>query len=175
MTAITRRDNIEIVDEYVPGMENCYMVSTPNTVGTRESRRLRGRYRLTRDDVVSQRRFPDSIGYGSFFIDIHGTSGPGMDRKEWNPPSGFNYQIPYRILVPEAVDGLLVAGRCASCDHEALGSLRVMPQCGVMGEAAGTAAALSLDAGVAVGEVDISRLQAMLRERGCIVDDGDLA
>jgi hypothetical protein len=175
MTAITRRDNIEIVDEYVPGMENCYMVSTPNTVGTRESRRLRGRYRLTRDDVVSQRRFPDSIGYGSFFIDIHGTSGPGMDRKEWNPPSGFNYQIPYRILVPEAVDGLLVAGRCASCDHEALGSLRVMPQCGVMGEAAGTAAALSLDAGVPVGEVDVRRLQTMLRERGGIVEDADLA
>ncbi len=165
---------IEVFRKYVPGMENCYMVATPNTVGIRESRRIRGDYTLTRDDVISQRHFPDSIGYGSFFIDIHGTTGPGMDTKVWRPPKDFRYQIPYRILAPQAVDNLLVAGRCVSCDHEALGSLRVMPQCGVMGQAAGVASALSLKAHVSPRQLDIQVLQAELRRQDCILDEDDI-
>ncbi|MBM4046090.1 MAG: FAD-dependent oxidoreductase, partial [Planctomycetes bacterium] len=162
---------IQVYRKYIPGMEGCYMVSTPNTVGVRESRRIRGEYTLTRDDVMSQRRFPDSIGYGSFFIDIHSVSGPGMDGKTWRPPKDFRYQIPYRILVPKDVDNLLVAGRCASCDHEALGSLRVMPQCGVMGQAAGAASALSLRQAVPPREINVGSLQAELRRQGCILDE----
>jgi hypothetical protein len=167
-------ESIEVFRKVVPGMENCYMVSTPNVVGTRESRRITGEYVLTRDDIVSSRTFADSIGYGSFFIDIHGTTGPGMDRKTWRPPKGFHYQIPYRILVPVGVDNLLVAGRCASCDHEALGSLRVMPQCGVMGQAAGVAAALSIRAGVTPRNLDPAALRSELRRQGCIIDEDDI-
>ncbi|MBM4081952.1 MAG: FAD-dependent oxidoreductase, partial [Planctomycetes bacterium] len=77
---------IQVYRKYIPGMEGCHMVSTPNTVGVRESRRIRGEYTLTRDDVMDRRPFPDSIGYGSFFIDIHSVSGPGMDGKTWRPP-----------------------------------------------------------------------------------------
>jgi len=167
-------ETIRVYRKYVPGMERCYMVSTPNTVGIRESRRIRGEYTLTREDVVGARRFDDSIGYGSFFIDVHGTSGPGMDRKTWRPPKDFRYQIPYRILVPKGVENLLVAGRCASCDHEALGSLRVMPQCGVMGQAAGTASVLSVREDYAPRGIDVGRLQEVLREEGCILDEGDI-
>lgn len=168
-------ETIEVYRKYVPGMENAYMVSTPNTVGIRESRRVHGEYTLTRGDVVDQRAFEDTIGYGAFFIDIHGTTGPGMDEKTWRPPKGFRYGIPYRILVPRDVDGLLVAGRCASADHEALGSLRVMPQCGVMGQAAGVAAVMSLRDGVPPREVDIGKLQGELRQQGCILDEEDIA
>ena len=167
-------ETIEVYRRYVPGMENCYMVSTPNTVGIRESRRIAGEYTLTRDDVVGQRRFADSIGYGSFFIDIHGTKGPGMDTKEWRPEAGFCYQIPYRILVPETLDNLLVAGRCVSCDHEALGSIRVMPQCGVTGQAAGVASVLSLRTDAAPRSVDVAALQNELRVQECIVSDDDV-
>jgi hypothetical protein len=167
-------ESIDVFRKYVPGMEACYMVSTPNTVGLRESRRVRGEYTLTRDDVVSAARFKDSIGYGSFFIDIHNTKGPGMDEKTWRPPAGFKYQIPYRILVPRGVDNLLVAGRCASCDHEALGSLRVMPQCGVMGQAAGAASAISLRDGVSPRAVDVNALQRDLKTARCILDEGDV-
>lgn len=167
-------ETIEVYRKYVPGMEKCYMVSTPNTVGLRESRRIHGRYTLTREDVVEGRDFDDSIGYGSFFIDIHNVSGPGMDGKTWQPGKGFKYQIPYRILVPKDVDNLLVAGRCASSSHEALGSLRVMPQCGVMGDAAGTAAVLSLEADVSPGDVDVGELQVKLKAAGCIVDEEDI-
>jgi len=165
---------IAVFRKYVPGMENCYMVSTPNTVGIRESRRIVGEHCLTKDEVVNWSTFDDSIGYGSFFIDIHNTGGPGMDEKTWRPPRGFKYQIPYRILVPRDVDNLLVAGRCASCDHEALGSLRVMPQCGVMGEAAGTASALSLERDVTPRKLDVAVLQAQLRRQGCILDENDI-
>ena len=168
-------ESILVYRKYVPGMENCYMISTPNTIGIRESRRIRGEYVLTKDDVLGQRTFPDTIGYGSFFIDIHNVAGPGMDQKTVRPDPGFKYQIPYRILVPRTIDNLLVAGRCASCTHEALGSLRVMPQCGVMGEAAGAAAALSIQRGVSPRALTVELLQAQLRRQGCILDEADIA
>ena len=135
---------------------------------------MAGDYTLTRDDLVEQRHWADTVGYGSFFIDIHNTQGPGMDRKTWEPPPGFKYAIPYRILLPRGIENLLVAGRCASCTHEALGSLRVMPQCGVMGEAAGTAAVLSLERDAAPRGLDPARLQAQLRAQGCLLDERDI-
>ncbi len=168
-------ETIEVYRKYVPGMENCYMISTPNTVGIRESRRIRGVYTLNEEDVKRQAVFEDSIGYGNFFIDIHGTTAHGMDDKTWYPPAGFKYQIPYRILVPEKIDGILVAGRCASCTHVALGSLRVMPQCGVMGQAAANAACLAISEGVAPRAVDAGKLQSALRAQDCIIDETDIA
>lgn len=168
-------ETIDVFRKYVPGMENCYMISTPNTVGTRESRRIHGKYTLTVDDVKAEAQFDDAIGYGSFFVDIHGTSGPGMDKKTWWPPSGFKYQIPYGIIVTKDIDNLFVAGRCASASHEALGSLRVMPQCGVMGEAAGTAAAISIKNNVTPENIDVKELQRVLKKNNCIVDEEDIA
>ena len=166
--------SIEVFRKYVPGMENCYMISTPNTVGIRESRRTLGDYVLNEDDVKGQRQFEDSICYGSFFVDIHCIDGAGMDETTWRPPKGFKYQIPYRILVPSAAENLLTAGRCVSCTHIALGSLRVMVQCMGMGEAAGTAAALSLTDSVTPRALDVSSLQAQLRRQGCIIDEADI-
>ena len=168
-------ETVEVYRRYVRGMEDCYMISTPTTIGVRESRRVHGDYTMTREDVVARREFDDSIGYGSFFIDIHNVSGPGMDERSYRPEPGFRYQIPYRVLVPRDVDNLLMAGRCVSCTHEALGSLRVMPQCGVMGQAAGTAAALSVEADVDPRRVDAGELQRLLREQGCVVSAEDVA
>lgn len=169
-------ETIDVYRKYVPGMEQCYMVSTPNSIGIRESRRVMGDYVLTGDDVKSQRDFDDNICYGSFFVDIHCIDGPGMDPTVWHPPTGFKYQIPYRILVPEAgVENLLTAGRCVSCTHIALGSIRVMAQCIGMGEAAGTAAALSVEKGVTPRNIDIAELQARLRSQGCILSEDDIS
>ena len=165
---------LEVYRRYVPGMEKAYLVSTPCTVGTRESRRIVGEYRLTREDLVAEREFPDSIGYGSFFIDIHNPDGPGMDAKTWRPAKGFKYQVPYRILVPRTVEDLLVAGRCVSVTHEALGSLRVMPQCAVMGEAAGVAAAQAAGGGPPPRRADLAALQAQLRRQGAILEAADI-
>ena len=167
-------ETIDVYRKYVPGMENCYMISTPNTIGIRESRRIHGIYQLTREDVVNAQYFDDSIGYGSFFIDIHNRTGPGMDDNQvWRPKPGFRYQVPYRILVPRDVDNLLVAGRCVSSTQDAMGSLRVMPQAGVMGEAAGTAAVLAIKSNRTPATVDIKELQRSLKEAGAIVHDED--
>ena len=167
-------ETIDVYRKYIPGMESCYMVSTPNTVGVRESRRIHTDHILTRDEVVEQATFPDSIGYGSFYIDIHNTSGPGMDPRTYYPPDGFKYQIPWRICRARGVSNLQVAGRCAGADHEALGSLRVMPQCGVMGQAAGVAAALAVRLGCALREVPVEALQDELRGQACILDEDDI-
>jgi hypothetical protein len=167
--------SVDVYRKYVPGMENCYMVSTPNTVGLRESRRIVGEVVLTEDDMKAQRAWDDSIGHGSFFIDIHHIDGPGMDHTTWRPDKGFRYQIPYRILVPQGVENVLVAGRCVSVTHVALGSIRVMVQCALTGEAAGAAAALSLSAGVTPRAVDVPALQADLRAHDGILDEDDIA
>ena len=131
-------ETIAVYRKYVPGMEKCHMVSTPNTIGIRESRRILGEYLITEDDVRDQRGFDDAICYGSFFVDIHCVDGPGMDPTVWHPPAGFKYQIPYRALTPRKIDSLLVAGRCVSCTHIALGSIRVMVPCLAMGEGRGS-------------------------------------
>jgi len=165
---------IPVFRKYVRGMENCHIVSTPNTVGIRESRRIMADTVLTEHDMKARREWPDSIGYGSFFIDIHHIDGPGMDGTTWRPEPGFRYQIPYRILVPRGIDNLLTAGRCVSVTHVALGSIRVMVQCMVTGQAAGTAAAISIDDGVPPREVDVAKLQARLRKAGCVVDEEDV-
>lgn len=167
-------ETIAVYRKYVPGLENCYMLSTPNTIGLRESRRILGEHLLTKEDVLGMKTFEDSIGYGSFFIDIHNCSGVGMDKKTVRPDPGFKYQIPYRILVPKTIDNLLVAGRCASCTHEALGSLRVMPQCGVMGQAAGVASVLSLRANVPPRHLNVKTLQAELQRQDCILTESDI-
>ncbi|MFA6568268.1 MAG: FAD-dependent oxidoreductase [Victivallales bacterium] len=167
-------ESIAVFRKYVCGLENCHMISTPSTIGTRESRRITGEYVLTKEDVLGMKDFEDSIGYGSFFIDIHNCSGIGMDQKTVRPAPGLKYQIPYRIIVPQKIDNLLVAGRCASCTHEALGSLRVMPQCGVMGQAAGVASVISLRDNVTPRKVNIKKLQAELKKQDCIVDGKDI-
>ena len=168
-------ESIDVYRKYVPGFENCYMVSTPNTIGLRESRRITGDYVLTRDDVINAASFDDTIGYASFFIDIHNTDGPGMDPRTWRPDTkDFKYDMPYRMLLPKGVEGLTVAGRCASCDHSAQGSIRVMPQCGVMGQAAGAASAISLRENVTPRGVDVPQLQQELRAQDCILVEEDI-
>lgn len=165
---------IGVFRKYVPGMEQCYLISTAALLGTRESRRIVGEVVLTDADILAQKRWTDCVCYGSFFIDIHNCTGPGMDRETVRPEEGFRYQIPYRCTLPREVDNLLVAGRCISVTHRALGSTRVMPQCAALGEAAGTAAALSLRERCTPRELDAGRLQEHLRAAGAIVDEAGI-
>lgn len=165
---------IGVFGKYVPGMENCYLISTAALLGTRESRRIVGRVVLTEDDLVARRDWPDAVCYGSFFIDVHNCTGAGMDAETWHPDTGFRYQIPYRCMLPTSVANLLVAGRCISVTHKALGSTRVMPQCSALGEAAGAAAALSIGAGCTPADLPVDRLQDHLRAAGVILDEAGI-
>lgn len=165
---------VEVFRKVVPGMEKCYLISTAPALGLRESRRIKGLVTLTAEDVMKQREWPDAVCYGSFYIDIHNPAGPGMGSQTWYPPKGFRYQIPYGVTVPARVDNLLVAGRCISADHVALGSTRVMATCMALGEAAGTAALLSLHEEVPPRETDTQRLRDQLRSQGAVVDEAGI-
>jgi len=125
----------------VPGFENAFIARAGVQIGVRETRHLRGRYTLTREDVVAGRCFEDGIARCAYEIDIHPlVEGERTDHVVLDP--GIFYEIPYRCLVPASgPENLLVACRALSADHAAHGSLRIMPTMTAVGEAAGIAAA----------------------------------
>ncbi len=151
-----------------PGFEDASLVATSAQVGVRETRRIVGLYTLTREDILETRQFPDTIALGAYPIDIH--------RAEQNDvffeqvARGDAYGVPYRCLVPEGVDGILVAGRCASATREALGAIRVQLMCMAMGEAAGAAAAICAAAGLSPRDLDFALLRNALSAQGAILE-----
>jgi hypothetical protein len=153
--------------EQVPGFERAVMVSTSPAIGVRESRRVHGRYRLEPGDVLAGRRFEDEIALCGAPIEDHHA---GADTRWSYVPDGGVYGIPYRCLLPQLVEGLLVAGRCFSATHDAHASARSMGTCMSMGQAAGTAAALAAAAGGVPGGLDAGRLREHLAEQGVLLD-----
>jgi hypothetical protein len=152
---------VEFFRESLPGFENCELLDTAATIGVRESRRIVGEYRLELADLQTGRHFDDVIALCAYPVDIHDPTGSGGGVDE-SAGTANVYEIPYRSLVPRDIDGLLMAGRCVSASHEALAAIRVMPPAFAMGEAAGTAAALSSQAAVPPRNVDIAALQRTL-------------
>ena len=142
--------------ENVPGYEDARLANTAPQLGVRESRRIVGQYTLTDEDILASRRFPDSIG----------RSGVHMDGYKLYDVPGIEYDIPYRCLVPESVDGLLASGRCVSTGHEAHNTLRILATCILTGQAAGVAAALAASCGVQPRALPIATLQDALKGQG---------
>jgi hypothetical protein len=159
-----RRQAMELMAFFkrdVPGFADARIAATGTQIGIRESRRIVGTYTLTAADVLEGRTFPDAVARSAYPIDIHNPSGAGTTTHRLAP--GASYEIPYRCLVPQSVEDLLVAGRCISTTHEALASVRLTPTVMTLGQAAGTAAALSLEAPVArMRDVAPDRLRAAL-------------
>jgi hypothetical protein len=143
----------------VPGFANARIAATAVQIGIRESRRIVGAYTLTRDDVLEARTFDDAVARSAYPIDIHNPSGSGTTTHRL--PAGESYEIPYRCMVPERVDALLVAGRCISTTHEALASTRLTPTVMTLGQAAGEAAAICVERDLQPRGVPA----ALLRER----------
>ena len=155
----------EFLRREVPGFADAYVVDIPPQLGIRETRRIAGRYQLTADDVVNCASFPDSIGVNGWPIENH-MAGDVIWRWPDIPGSrGFNH-LPYRMLVPPGFDNLLVAGRCASMTHEGQSAARVSGGCFVMGQAAGTAAHLSLAGNTGCADIPVDRLQQTLESDG---------
>jgi glycine/D-amino acid oxidase-like deaminating enzyme len=150
----------------VPGYERASLVGFGSQLGVRETRRVYGDYRLTRDDVLAAQQFDDQIGLCGAPIEDHR---PGTDTRWQYLPDGRAVGIPYRTLLPAQIEGMLVAGRCFSATHDAHASVRSMAQCMAMGQAAGTAAALAVGAGLAPRNVSIGRLIDRLRADGAIL------
>jgi len=143
--------------EHMPGYEGARVRLTWPQLGVRLSRRIRGANVLVDDDLRSSRHFSDGIArLGVYFPD-------------WGPNYaivGLDYDVPYRTLVPEAMDGLLVAGRCISCDAIAGNTMRLIVPCLVTGQAAGVAAAIAAQQGCAPRDVPVDALRGALRAQG---------
>jgi len=133
---------VAFVREHLPGFRHAYILDAAPQVGVRQTRLLEGEYVVTKEDIVERRRFPDVVARGR------------------------DYYTPYRSLLPQRIDGLLVAGRCYSATPEAQRISREIPPVMVMGEAAGTAAALSLESGVQPRHVNVATLQQRLIAQG---------
>ena len=155
---------LEFFRQRVPGFADARIAGSGTQVGIRESRRIVGRYTLTRDDVLQARRFEDAVARSAYPIDVHNPSGSGTTTHRL--AAGQSYEIPFRCLLPGNREQLLVAGRCISTTHEALASTRLTPTVMTLGQAAGTAAALACQHNQRVGDVDTGELRRVL------VDDG---
>jgi hypothetical protein len=166
---------VRFVRDYVPGFENAYLLRMATQIGIRETRRIRGEYVFSADDVASARKFEDGIARLAYPVDVHPGKGEGYTRAGEQsagpiaPPAGDWYEIPYRCLVPLGVENMLVAGRCVSSTHEGQGAIRIMPCCAAMGQAAGTAAALSLSENVTPRNLKPEILLEALRAQGALV------
>jgi hypothetical protein len=152
--------------EYVPGFENAYFTKMAPFIGIRETRRIVGKYVMTAQDVLGCARFDDAIAVASYPLDLHHPQGGGCTL-EW---CGDCYDIPYRSLIPEKIENLIVAGRCISTTHEAMSAIRVMAPCMAMGEAAGRAAKMAVRKNILPSQVNVAALQAELLEKGAYLN-----
>jgi hypothetical protein len=154
------------LQDQVPGFNKSRIVEIAPQVGIRETRRIDGVYALTGDDILGSARFDDTIGINAWPMELHRSGGiswgfPTDDNRAYN-------DLPWRMVVPREVENLLVAGRCASMTHEGQAAARASGGCFVMGQAAGTAAAMAGSA--AVQETNVPRLQELLRQDGCLLE-----
>ena len=168
------REQVQILlrffKEYLPGFENCTLYDTAATMGVRETRRIVGEYTLTVEDLGAGKQFDDVIALCGYPVDIHSPNSDGGGASGEFPTANV-YEIPYRSLVPEKIEGLLVAGRPISTTHEAHGAIRVMPPAFALGEAAGTAAAMALEWRVEPRAVPVPELQSLLVRRGAYLGE----
>ena len=140
----------EFFKKNLPGFENSFIVLSCPQLGTRGARRVHGDYMVTSTDLLSDEPFADTI---AIF--------PDLDRGETSLKHPLTF-IPYRSLLPKGVENMLVACRAFSSDQEANNFFNLIPHCVAIGEAAGTAAALSIKQGVSVRNVDFTSLRTRL-------------
>jgi hypothetical protein len=150
----------------VPGYERASLVALSTQIGVRETRRVYGDARLTRDDVLGARAFEDQIGLCGAPIEDHH---PGADTRWHYLPDGAVVGIPYRTLVVRDARNVLVAGRAFSATHDAHASVRSMAQCMAMGQAAGAAAAMAAASGRDPRDIDVDALRERLIADGAIL------
>ena len=156
---------IRLLRERVPGFENCYLSSIAPGLGVRETRRFAGVRRVTREDCIRANVPEDTVCLSGYKIDIHSGRDDGLYFEAVEQPFG----IPYGCLVSSETENLMFAGRCISCDAVALGSLRVIPSCLGMGQAAGVGASLAVSSGCSPAQVDVDAVRSTLRDQNAIL------
>ena len=158
-------DIVEYLREFVPGYKNCYVISSASLIGIRETRHFKGRYTLNEQDILEARVFEDYVVKDAYFnFDVHNITGAGLDKtgvqKHFNQEKG--YTIPYRCLLPEVKENLLLCGRNISGTHMAHSNFRVMPICIGIGEAAGVAAYISASRNCSLNDIDAEEIRKII-------------
>jgi len=160
------RELQRFLKDKIVGMENVDVIDSAAKMGLRETRRVMGEHLLTGDEVLVGTKFNDGIGACAWPIEI---VDPIKGRTFVHLKAGDFYTIPYRCLIPQKVENLLMAGRFISCTHQAQASARVMGPAVVMGQAIGTAAALSIKEGVSPRKLNVSLLKQELVKAGAFL------
>jgi hypothetical protein len=169
--------------KYLPGFAAAYALDSGSHIGVRETRRILGDYILTEEDILRRTAFPDTIGIDSNRQNPKGPrhspdglegAASDIETRQW-VAALYTYEIPYRCLLPQSVEGLLVAGRSISANHEADGYTRNQPACMVTGQAAGVAAALAARGDTLPRSLRISDLHEALRRLGAKLRPAELA
>jgi glycine/D-amino acid oxidase-like deaminating enzyme len=160
---------LALMRKHIPGCARARIKAVASLLGVRETRRIVGDYVLSVDDLITGKAFADTIGLSGYGWDL-----PDPKRPSHQPMHGvkapYPTPIPYRVMVPRAVQNLICPGRAVSVERDVLGPLRVMAPVMAMGEAAGLAAVQVVARGLAFAEVDVPRLRAELKTQGAIVD-----
>jgi len=181
---------LDIIRDNFKGGDSVGLTALPSHIGIRETRHASCMHRLSENEVLEGKRFPDAIANGSYRVDIHHSGRPGLtfrylDGREvhiepgkpdengrWRAGQSKDptfYQIPYRSLVPKDVPNVLATGRLIDADAGAYGAVRVMVNCNQTGEAAGTAAYCALDSDAEVSKVDTNKLRDTMMQLGSII------
>ena len=160
---------VKFLREFVPGFENCYLISSASLIGIRETRHFKGEAVITKEDILEARVFEDwVVAKVHFNFDVHNMTGNGLDetgvQKKFGQAKG--YTIPYGCFVPLEVENLYLAGRNISGTHMAHSNYRVMPICANMGQAVGVAAAICVREGCTPRALEASHVQRRMTELG---------
>jgi len=168
-----RRENYELLSvmrKHFPGFQNATVRQIAPVIGIRETRRIACEYTLSVQDLIDGVTFPDSIAVSGYGWDLPHPKKPSLQPLHGVVRKSEFTELPYRCLVPKGIDNLLVAGRCIGVERDVSGVMRVMGPCIAMGEAAGIAAALSIQSGCSCRDVDPEALRTEIRSHGGITD-----
>lgn len=164
------RELVTFLQKYIPGFENCILTNTGPNVGIRESNKIKGLYEINENDLLSNVMFEDAVAMGGYPIDIHSPEGESQTEHHFLKPGSW-YSIPYRSLLTSNSDNLIVVGRCISATHQALAAVRVTPIAMAIGQAGGTAAALSVANSIDVRKLDHNLLRETLKEQNVFLEE----
>lgn len=153
---------VKFLRKYVKGCEKCELAQSAENLGVRETRRIVGEYTVTTEDAKNSVKYPDPVFCCANHMDIHRKGYVEYVARNTNDP----YYFPYRALLPQNVDNLLCAGRCAAAERPVMAAIRVIPPCFAMGQAAGTAAALAAKNGQSPKQLDPAVLVSTLKSDG---------
>lgn len=157
---------VKLLKERIPGFENCFVSAISSSIGVRETRRFKGIRRVTAEDAMKGNVPSDTIALSGYKIDVHSGKDTGLLFYDIEEPFG----IPYGCLLSKDIKNLTFAGRCISADAIALGSLRIIPTCMALGQAAGVGVALAIKENIQLNKVNVEELRAILKEQNAILE-----